>query len=121
VSQQAIGVSLKRIAALLCCKNCKLYCKSYKQPGPLLPQTLVRKLVDDWNVLCGTFLSQGEGSTIEEIMRVLKGQVSLEGCQAGYQRSVEGALRPQPGVQGFSFALCLVAYLIVEREALIGE
>jgi hypothetical protein len=52
---------------------------------------------------------------------VLKGQVSLEGCQARYQRSVEEAPHLQPRAQGSSFALCLVAYLIVERGALIGE
>jgi hypothetical protein len=53
---------------------------------------------------------------IEEVIRVLKSQLSLEGCQVGYRRSVEGSSRPQPRPQEHHIALCLVAYLIVERE-----
>jgi hypothetical protein len=47
---------------------------------------------------------------------VLKSQLSLESCQVGYRRSVEGFSRPQPRPQEHHIALCLVAYLIVERE-----
>src|ERR671917_435718 len=43
-------------------------------------------------------------------------QLSLEGCQVGYRRSVEESSRPQPRPQEHHIALCLVAYLIVERE-----
>jgi putative transposase len=53
---------------------------------------------------------------IEEVIRVLKSQLSLEGCQVGYRGSVEGSSRPQPRPQEHHIALCLVAYLIVERE-----
>src|SRR5919201_1929039 len=53
---------------------------------------------------------------IEEVIRVLKSQLSLEGCQVGYRRSVEGSSRPQPRLQEHHIALCLVAFLIVERE-----
>ena len=53
---------------------------------------------------------------VEEIIRVLKSQLSLEGCQVGYRRSVEESSRPQPRAQEHHIALCLAAYLIVERE-----
>jgi hypothetical protein len=53
---------------------------------------------------------------VEEVIRTLKSQLSLEGCQVGYRRSVEESSRPQPRPQEHHIALCLVAYLIVERE-----
>ncbi len=53
---------------------------------------------------------------VEEVIRVVKSQLSLEGCQVGYRRSVKGSSRPQPRPQEHHIALCLVAYLIVERE-----
>jgi hypothetical protein len=53
---------------------------------------------------------------IEEVIRVLKSQLSLEGCQAGYTRSTEKKTHLQPQTQTHHIALCLVAYLIVERE-----
>jgi hypothetical protein len=53
---------------------------------------------------------------VEEVIRVLKSQLSLEGCQVGYRRSVEESSRPQPRAQEHHIALCLAAYLIVERE-----
>ena len=53
---------------------------------------------------------------IEEVIRVLKSQLSLEGCQAGYKRSTEKQTHFQPQAQTHHIALCLVAYLIIERE-----
>jgi Transposase DDE domain len=53
---------------------------------------------------------------IEEVIRVVKSQLSLEGCQAGYTRSTEKKTHLQPQTQIHHIALCLVAYLIVERE-----
>jgi hypothetical protein len=53
---------------------------------------------------------------VEEVIRVLKSQLSLEGCQAGYTQSTEETTDSQPQPQTPHFALCLVAYLIVERE-----
>ena len=55
---------------------------------------------------------------VEEVIRVLKSQLSLEGCQAGYKRSCDAASRPWEGAQEHHIALCLVAYLLVERERL---
>jgi hypothetical protein len=55
---------------------------------------------------------------VEEVIRVVKRQVSLEGCQAGYQRAFATSPRPGEGAQEHYIALCLVAYLIVERERL---
>jgi hypothetical protein len=55
---------------------------------------------------------------VEEVIRVVKSQVSLEGCQAGYQRAFATSPRPGEGAQEHHIALCLVAYLIVERERL---
>jgi hypothetical protein len=53
---------------------------------------------------------------IEEVIRVLKSQLNLEDCQAGYTWSTQGTTDPQPQPQTHHIALCLVAYLIVERE-----
>jgi hypothetical protein len=53
---------------------------------------------------------------IEEVIRVLKSQLKLEGCQAGYTRSTQETTDSQPQPQTHHIALCLVAYLIVERE-----
>ncbi len=54
---------------------------------------------------------------IEEVIRVLKSQLSLEGCQAGYRRATEKKAHfLPPQTQTHHLALCLVAYLIVERE-----
>lgn len=53
---------------------------------------------------------------VEEVIRTLKSQLSLAGCQVGYRRSVEESSRPQPRPQEHHIALCLLAYLIVERE-----
>lgn len=55
---------------------------------------------------------------VEEVIRVLKSQRSLEGCQAGYRRSSEESSLPREGAQEHHIALCLVSYLIVERERL---
>jgi putative transposase len=55
---------------------------------------------------------------VEEVIRVLKSQLSLEGCQAGYQRACAPSPRPGEGAQEHHIALCRVAYLIVERERL---
>ena len=55
---------------------------------------------------------------VEEVIRVLKSQRGLEACQAGYRRTRAEGTRPLPRVQEHHIALCLVAYLIVERERL---
>jgi hypothetical protein len=55
---------------------------------------------------------------VEEVIRVLKSHLSLEACQAGYKRSSEEAPLPRERAQEHHIALCLVAYLIVERERL---
>jgi hypothetical protein len=55
---------------------------------------------------------------VEEVIRVLKSQLSLEACQAGYKRSAKTPPLPREGAQEHHVALCLVAYLIVERERL---
>jgi Transposase DDE domain len=55
---------------------------------------------------------------VEEVIRTVKSQLGLEACQAGYRRRGTEATRPQPQVQEHHVALCLVAYLIVERERL---
>src|SRR5262245_31732031 len=53
---------------------------------------------------------------VEEVIRVLKSQVSLVGCQAGDQRTSATSPRREEGAQEPHIALCLVAYLMVERE-----
>ena len=55
---------------------------------------------------------------VEEGIRVLKSQLSLEGCQGGYKRGMATQSYPKAGAQTHHIALCLVAYLIVERERL---
>jgi hypothetical protein len=55
---------------------------------------------------------------VEEVIRTAKSYVSFEACQVGYRRRGEVVSRPQPGAQEHHLALCLVAYLIVERERL---
>jgi putative transposase len=55
---------------------------------------------------------------IEEVIKALKSQLSLEACQAGYTRSYASQREVREGVQAHPIALCLVAYLILERERL---
>jgi hypothetical protein len=55
---------------------------------------------------------------VEEVIRVLKSQLGLAACQSGYRRRGAADTRPQPRAQEHHMALCLVAYLIVERERL---
>ena len=55
---------------------------------------------------------------VEEVIRVLKSQLSLESCQVGYKRVMAAQPYPKAGAQTHHIALCLVAYLIVERERL---
>jgi putative transposase len=55
---------------------------------------------------------------IEEVIRILKSQMSLEACQAGYRRSSAPQSLAGEGAQEHHIALGLVAYLIVERERL---
>jgi DDE family transposase len=55
---------------------------------------------------------------VEEVIKVLKSQLGLEGCQGGYKRLWTDQPYPQDGAQTHHIALCLVAYLIVERERL---
>jgi hypothetical protein len=55
---------------------------------------------------------------VEEVIKVLKSQRSLEACQGGFTRSWQVTPRPTEGAQTHHVALCLVAYVIVERERL---
>ena len=55
---------------------------------------------------------------VEEVIRVLKSQLNLEGCQGGYKRVMATQPYPKADAQTHHIALCLVAYLIVERERL---
>ena len=55
---------------------------------------------------------------VEEVIKVLKSQLSLEACQGGYIHVWKAKTSPQEGAQTHHIALCLVAYLIVERERL---
>ena len=45
-------------------------------------------------------------------------QLSLEACQGGFTRAWKATPRPTEGAQNHHVALCLVAYVIVERERL---
>jgi hypothetical protein len=53
---------------------------------------------------------------IEEVIKVLKAQVRLEACQAGDTRSQWTEAHEREGVQAHHMALCVAAYLILERE-----
>ena len=55
---------------------------------------------------------------VEEVIKVVKSQLSLEGCQGGFTRSWKDKAPAQEGAQTHHIAVCLVAYLIVERERL---
>ena len=55
---------------------------------------------------------------VEEVIRVCKSHLSLEACQVGYKRAAADQPYPPAGAQTHHIALCLVAYLIVERERL---
>jgi putative transposase len=55
---------------------------------------------------------------VEEVIKVLKSQLSLEACQVGYKRRGAAPVQPPPRAQEHHIALCLVAYLVVERERL---
>ena len=55
---------------------------------------------------------------VEEVIKVLKRQLSLEACQGGYPRSWKAKSPAKEGAQTHHIALWLVAYVIVERERL---
>ena len=55
---------------------------------------------------------------VEEVIKVLKSHLSLEACQVGYRRRGAAPVQSQPRAQEHHIALCLVAYLVVERERL---
>jgi hypothetical protein len=55
---------------------------------------------------------------VEEVIRVLKSQLGLEACQGGYRRRSTGTAAGCPRAREHHTVLCLVAYLIVERERL---
>jgi len=55
---------------------------------------------------------------VEEVIKVLKSQRGLEGCQGGFTRSWKATPRPTESAQTHHVALCLVAYVSVERERL---
>jgi len=52
----------------------------------------------------------------EEVLRVLTSPRRLEGGPAGDRRSSAESSRPREGAQEHPLALCLVSYLLVERE-----
>ena len=54
---------------------------------------------------------------VEEVIKVLKSQLSLEACPVGYKRRGAAPVQP-PRAQEHHIALCLMAYLVVERERL---
>jgi Transposase DDE domain len=54
---------------------------------------------------------------VEAVIKVLKSQLSLEACQVGYKRRGAAPVQP-PRAQEHHIALCLTAYLVVERERL---
>ena len=55
---------------------------------------------------------------VEEVIKGLKSQLSLEACQVGYKRRGAAPVQPPPCAQEHHIALCLTAYLVVERERL---
>src|ERR687886_612962 len=55
---------------------------------------------------------------VEEVIKVLKSQLSLEACQVGYRRRSTEVSHPRSRAQEHHIVLCLVAYLSVERERL---
>jgi len=55
---------------------------------------------------------------VEEVIKGLKSQLRLEACQGGYTHSWKAKSPAKEGAQTHHIALCLVAYLIVERERL---
>jgi Transposase DDE domain len=55
---------------------------------------------------------------VEEVIQVLKSQLSLEAWQVGYRRRGAAPTQVPPCAQEHHIALCLVAYLVVERERL---
>jgi putative transposase len=55
---------------------------------------------------------------VEDVIRGLKSQLSLEACQGGDRRRGTDSARPQPRAQEHPMVLCLVASLMVERERL---
>jgi putative transposase len=55
---------------------------------------------------------------VEEVIRVLKSQLSLAACQVGYRRPGAATATVRPRAQEHHIVLCLIAYLIVERERL---
>jgi Transposase DDE domain len=55
---------------------------------------------------------------VEEVIKGLKSQLSLEAWQGGFTRSWKATPRPTEGAQTHHVALCLVAYVLVERERL---
>src|SRR5919202_4853948 len=55
---------------------------------------------------------------VEEVMKVLKSQLSLEACQVGYRRRSTEVSPPRSRAQEHPIVLCLVAYRSVERERL---
>ena len=56
---------------------------------------------------------------VEEVIKVLKSPLRLEACQGGDTRAWKAKASAQEGAQTHHIALCLVAYLIVERERLV--
>jgi len=53
---------------------------------------------------------------IEEVFKSLKSSLGLEKCQAGYQRTSTKKAVARQGAQEHHTALCLTAFVIIERE-----
>jgi hypothetical protein len=53
---------------------------------------------------------------VAEVSKVLQSHRSLEACQGGYTRSWKVTPPSKEGIQQQQVALCLVAYVMVERE-----
>ena len=56
---------------------------------------------------------------VEEVFKVLKSELGLEGCQVGYKRfGHRREEEPPQQAQEHHIALCLVAYLILQKECI---
>lgn len=55
---------------------------------------------------------------IEEVFRALKCELGAEDCQSGYHRSEKAcSTEPQEGPQTHHIALCLVAFVLIEKDS----
>src|SRR5215470_5677002 len=66
----------------------------------------------------GPLPSRGRDRNSVNFTRQSKIDGPLEGCQGGFTRSGKATPPPKEGEQSHHIALCLVAYVLVERERL---